>query len=134
MKNEWHSHNRRKYLLQYHLILVTKYRVKILDEKLSTAVKQFSYEICRDNNIMIRCMETDKDHIHYMLEIPATMAVSKAVNLIKGYTTWKIWAQYQGLMKKIYWHEHTLWTDGYFISTIGNVSDAKLMQYIKDQG
>ena len=61
------SKNRRKYLLQYHIIFVCKYRKKLLvSRRISDDIKQFSYEICQRHSVIIRYMETDKDHIHYM--------------------------------------------------------------------
>lgn len=75
--NNWKSKNRRKYLLQYHLILVCKYRKKLfLLPNISDDIKQFSYEICLKHDIQIKYMETDKDHIHYMIETTPNVALS----------------------------------------------------------
>ena len=82
----WKSKNRHKYLLQYHIIFVCKYRKKLLMSKqISDDIKQFSYEICQKHKVIIRYMETDKDHIHYMIETEPTMSISKIVNLVKSY-------------------------------------------------
>jgi len=90
----WKSKNRHKYLLQYHIIFVCKYRKKLLISKqISDDIKQFSYEICQRHNVIIRYMETDKDHIHYMIETEPTMSVSKIVNLMKSCTTYYIWGR-----------------------------------------
>ena len=52
-----------------HIIFVCKYRKKLLMSKqISDDIKQFSYEICQKHKVIIRYMETDKDHIHYMIE------------------------------------------------------------------
>ena len=73
----WKSKNRHKYLLQYHIIFVCKYRKKLLMSKqISDDIKQFSYEICQKHKVIIRYMETDKDHIHYMIETEPTMSIS----------------------------------------------------------
>lgn len=62
----WKSKNRHKYLLQYHIIFVCKYRKKLLVPKsMSDDIKQFSYEICKKHNIIIKYMETYKDHIQF---------------------------------------------------------------------
>ena len=87
----WKSKNRHKYLLQYHIIFVCKYRKKLLvSRQISDDIKQFSYEICQRHSVIIRYMETDKDHIHYMIETEPTMSISKIVNLMKSYTTYHI--------------------------------------------
>ena len=131
----WKSKHRHKYLLQYHMIFVCKYRKKLLVSKeISAYIKQFSYEICRKNNIIIKYMETDKDHIHYMIESEPTISINKVVNLIKSYTTYHIWKKHTEYLKNHFWKEHTFWTDGYFACSVGNVSEEMLKQYIENQG
>ena len=83
---------------------------------------------------VIRYMETDKDHIHYMIETEPTMSISKIVNLMKSYTTYHIWKRYPDYLRKHYWKEHTFWTDGYFVCSVGNVSEEMLRKYIENQG
>ena len=97
----WKSKNRHKYLLQYHIIFVCKYRKKLLvSRQISDDIKQFSYEICQRHSVIIRYMETDKDHIHYMIETEPTMSISKIVNLMKSYTTYHIWKRYPQYLRK----------------------------------
>ena len=104
----WKSKNRHKYLLQYHIIFVCKYRKKLLVPKsMSDDIKQFSYEICKKHNIIIKYMETDKDHIHYMIETEPTISISKVVNLIKSCTTYYIWKRHIDYIKNHFWKEHT---------------------------
>ena len=56
----WRSKNRHKYLLQYHIIFVCKYRKKLLvSRQISDDIKQFSYEICQRHSVIIRYMETE---------------------------------------------------------------------------
>ena len=102
--SNYKSKNRHKYLLQYHLILVCKYR-KILFTNyiLSKDIKDLSVKICSKYNIIIKYMETDKDHIHYMLEIPPVISISKVVRLIKSYTTYHIWKLHHNYLKKHFW-------------------------------
>ena len=105
-----------------------------LNNKILNDIKIVSQEICRRHNIIIKYIETDKDHIHYMIEISPTLPISKKVNLIKSYTTYHIWKKYDRYLSKHFWKEKTFWTDGCFISTIGNVSEEVLKEYIENQG
>lgn len=132
--DKWNSKNRHKYLLQYHIIFVCKYRKKLLSRNISDDIKQLSYEICNKHNVKIREMETDKDHIHYMIEAEPTISVSQIVNLMKSYTSYHIWRLHNNYLSKIFWKERTFWTDGYFACTIGNVSENTLRKYIQNQG
>ena len=109
--SKWKTKNRCKYLLQYHLILVCKYRKKLLSSnQISEDMKKLSKNILKKYNVVIKYMETDKDHIHYMLELNPEISVSKTVKLLKSYTTFHICMQ-----KVPFWKEKTFWTDGYFI-------------------
>ena len=115
------------------VIFVCKYRKKLLVSKqISDDIKQFSYEICQRHSVIIRYMETDKDHIHYMIETEPTMSISKIVNLMKSYTTYHIWKRYPQYLRKQFWKEHTFWTDGYFACSVGNVSEEMLKRYIEN--
>lgn len=98
----WKSKNRPKYLLQYPIIFVCKYRKKRLASKqISDDIKPFSYEICQKHHVIIRYKETDKDHIHYMIETEPTMSISKSVNLMKSYTRCHIWKRYSNYLRKL---------------------------------
>ena len=131
----WNTKNRHKFLLQYHIIFVCKYRKKLLLSKnISDDIKNFSNHICEKHNIVIRYMETDKDHIHYMIELETTQSISRVVSIIKSYTTYHIWKKYSQYLSRYFWKERTFWSDGYFVSTIGNVSEERLHTYIENQG
>lgn len=120
--SKWKTKNRHKYLLQYHLILVCKYR------------KNLSKTILKRYNVLIKNMEIDKDHIHYMIELNPDISVSKVVRLLKSYTTFHIWKKHYNFLNKHFWKEKTFWTDGYFVCTVGNVSEKMLKEYIENQG
>ena len=100
----------------------------------SDDIKQFSYEICQKHKAVIRYMETDQDHIHYMIETEPAMSISKIVNLMKSYTTYHIWEKYPNYLRKHFRKEHTFWTDGYFACSVGSVSEEMLRKYIENQG
>ena len=56
-----------------------------MSKQISDDIKQFSYEICQKHKVIIRYMETDKDHIHYMIETEPTMSIS-GENILFGRT------------------------------------------------
>ena len=62
------------------------------------------------------------------------MSISKIVNLMKSYTTYHIWKRYPQYLRKQFWKEHTFWTDGYFVCSVGKVSEEMLKRYIENQG
>ena len=72
-----------------------------MSKQISDDIKQFSYEICQKHKVIIRYMEADKDHIHYMIETEPTMSISKIVNLMKSYTAYHIWKRYPDYLRNI---------------------------------
>jgi putative transposase len=79
-------------------------------------------------------METDKDHIHLMIQFPPRVAISAIVNRIKSLSTYNIWRQNYYFLSKHFWKEKTFWTDGYFVCSIGEASPETIQKYIQNQG
>ena len=52
----------------------------------------------------------------------------------KQESTIAIWKQFSVLLRKNFWKENTFWSDGYFVSTIGEVSESTIRNYIEKQG
>ena len=127
------SLNHSKFILTYHIILVCKYRQKLL-LKYGDYIKQTMFDISKKYNFTIKEMETDKDHIHLMIESIPKISPLQIVRVLKQQSTKRIWNDYNLQMKKCFWHENTFWTDGYFVSTIGEVSSKTLKHYIENQG
>ena len=125
-----------KHLLLYHVIFSTKYRKCLFStiEGLSDKVKELSIEICKRYKVIIHFIEVDKDHIHYMIETIPNCNLANLVKTLKSFVTFHIWKFFESELSKHYWKERTLFADGYFISSIGNVSQKTLAEYIKNQG
>lgn len=85
------STNRSKHNLKIHLILVCKYRKKLLTNKVNDDIKNIIRNIEKTSDFEIIEMETDKDHIHLMIQYLPKIAVSAIVNRIKSVTTYHIW-------------------------------------------
>lgn len=127
------SKNHSKFILTYHIIFVCKYRKKLLI-KYGEDIKQIMYDISKRYNFEIKEMEVDKDHIHMMIESVPKISPLQIVRVLKQQSTIQMWRKYSKELKKYYWAENTLWTDGYFVSTIGEVSSKTLKHYIQNQG
>lgn len=67
-------------------------------------------------------METDKDHIHFLINYDTTDRVCDIVKLIKQQTTYYLWQKYPNFLSKCYWKHKIFWSDGYFACSIGEVS------------
>lgn len=131
--SNYKSKNHSKYCITYHIIFVCKYRKKLL-VKYGEDIKQILFDISENYDFEIKEMETDKDHIHLMIESIPKISPLQIVRVLKQQSTIQIWRMYKKELIKRFWKEHTFWTDGYFISTIGEVSSKTLKHYIQNQG
>ena len=76
MDNRYNRHNRRKYSLKVHIVLVTKYRKQLLKDYIADDVKQKIFDIANTRGYEIIAIETDKDRIHFILSYDTTDRVS----------------------------------------------------------
>ena len=133
LNNNYISKNHSKFILTYHIIFTCKYRKKLLI-KYGEDVKQIMYDISKKYDFDIKEMEVDKDHIHMMISSAPKISPLQIVRVLKQQSTIQMWKRYASELKKQYWKENTFWTDGYFCSTIGEVSSKTLKHYIQNQG
>ncbi len=117
-----------------HIILVTKYRKKLLSGNFRKSVKQALYEVCLEHHWYIIRMETDNDHVHILLQYNPADSITGIVSLLKQVSTWRLWKDCPVFLSHHYWKERTLWSDGYFAASIGQVSQRTIEHYIENQG
>jgi putative transposase len=103
-------------------------------EPISEELKQIISDISKESDFVILEMETDKDHIHFLIKSEPKVSVLAIVRKLKQESTNRIWKTQNEYLEKYYWGENTLWSDGYFASTIGNVSKEAAEYYIRSQG
>ena len=96
-------------------------------------VKQKILDLCNSNGWNIIAMETDKDHIHFLIGYDTTYRVCDIVKVIKQQTTYYLWQKYSNFLSKQYWKKKIFWSDGYFVCSIGEVSSATIQKYIESQ-
>lgn len=121
---------RSKFLLIYHVVLVTKFRRKILSK---IEILKTMKEIEAVSNFEIVEQEIDADHIHLIIKLLPRYSPSSFIRRIKMMSTNTTWEKYPEIMKKYYWKKKLLWSDGFFVCTIGNASIETIRKYIQEQ-
>ena len=76
-------------------------------------------------------MNVQTDHIHLLIQLPPKEAVSHAMQLMKGGTSIVIRKEFPEL-EEFLWGD-SLWADGYFAETVGQVTESRIKQYIQNQ-
>ena len=127
------SENHSKYLIMCHLIFVCKYRKSLL-LKFGDFIKNEFYRIESISDFKIIEMEVDINHIHILVKYKPKISILQIVRKLKQISTVNIWKSYSEELKVHFWKENTFFTDGYFCSTIGEVSSKTLKHYIQNQG
>jgi putative transposase len=121
------------YYCDYHIVLPTKYRRKVINAGIFAYMQVKLKEIQEHYpQLYIKVVNHDVDHIHLLVSIPPTMRVGSAIRLIKTNTSRMLKQKFPHLLK-VYWGTDGIWSDGYFVSTIG-IDEATITNYIQNQG
>jgi len=121
------------YFCDYHIVLVTKYRRKLFDEGIFAYFDKKLAEITEHYpTIKFKTVNHDKDHIHILVSIPPTMRVGQVVGIMKQNTS-KGLKQKFPFLKRAYWGTDAVWSEGYFVTTVG-VDETAIRKYIEEQG
>ncbi len=117
--------------ITYHIVLVPKYRYRIFyDKQVKKDYEVIINNICMEKGYKIHAMEILEDHVHLFLEFHPSISLSKAVQYLKGGSSYKLLKRHPEL-KKRYWGG-SLWSSGKFFRSVGNVTADTIAHYIKE--
>lgn len=117
------------YSCKYHVVWCPKYRRKVLVDKVAIRLKELVQSICVERNFDLIEMEVMPDHVHLLIEVDPQFGIHKAVKLIKGTTSRVLRQEFPWLRSRI----PSLWTNSYFVSTVGGAPLSVIKQYIENQ-
>ena len=126
---EYKSNNNVVYSCKYHVVWCPKYRRKVLKNGIDTRLKELIQETCVEIYADIIEMEIMPDHVHLLIEVDPQYGIHKAVKLIKGKSSRILRQEFPELRSRL----PTLWTNSYFVSTVGGAPLAIIKQYIENQ-
>ena len=136
MKNTDYKRNRHScYYLKYHLVVVIKYRHKILEyQPVKDELIQIAYNIFKQKwNCDIIQINTDQDHVHILFEAPPQVQLSKLINNFKTVSSRLLRKHHADYLSSYFWKPY-FWSDSYFIGTVSEVIEAVVNKYIQNQG
>ena len=126
---EMHGNNNVVYSCRYHVVFCPKYRRKVLtppiDERLNTILAE---QIERWGQELIE-MEVMSDHVHLLVGCDPQFGIHRLVKLLKGYSSHALRAEFPSLKRRL----PSLWTNSYFISSVGGVTLETLRRYVENQ-
>ena len=119
-----------KWKCQYHIVFIPKYRKKVLYGQLKEDVRDIIKTLCKYKGVEIISGAVCSDHVHLCVSIPPKIKVSEFMGYLKGKSTLMIYDRHPNLQSK--W-DKAFWARGYYVATVGNVTEAAIKKYIEEQ-
>ena len=121
-----------KHRLRYHIVLIPKYRKRVLKGKVVVRLKRLLREASEVNRWVIEELSIQEDHVHLMIQANPKDSVADVVQVLKGGTSRILRKEFPDL-EEFLWGD-SFWADGYFAETVGKVDADVVKKYIKQQG
>ena len=120
------------FLLNYHLILVVKYRRKVFDDIISERAKEIFSRIAPNYNISLQEWGHDEDHVHILFRAHPNTAISKFINAYKSASSRLLKKEFPSIREKL-WKEQ-FWSQSFCLLTTGGAPLEIVKEYIQTQG
>ncbi|MGI0486285.1 IS200/IS605 family transposase [Pantanalinema rosaneae CENA516] len=127
--SKFKSNNNVVYSCKYHVVWCPKYRRKVLVNGVEVRLKELLQEICAEFTSELIEMEVMPDHVHLLVEVNPQFGIAKLIRYLKGRTSRILRQEFPWLKSRL----PTLWTNSYFVSTVGGAPISVIKQYIENQ-
>ena len=129
---ELRGNNNSVFSIYFHLILVVKYRKKVIDERISERLKEI-FEYIQDNyNIALEEWNHDIDHVHVLFLSEPNSNISKFINAYKSASSRLIKKEYPSIRSRLY--KEAFWSQSFCLISTGGVNIETIKKYIESQG
>jgi putative transposase len=126
---EYKSNHNVVYSCKYHVVWCPKYRRSVLTDGVDERLREPIRETCDSMHTDLLEMEVMPDHVHLLIEVDPQYGVHKAVKRLKGYSSRVLREEFPWLKSRI----PSLWTNSYYVSTVGGAPLSGIKQYIENQ-
>lgn len=120
------------YDLNIHLVLVTKYRRKVINKAMLSRLEEIFSGTCSKWNCHLAHFDGESDHVHLLIEFPPDVAISKLVNNLKTVSSRLIRRDFSERIAQFY-AKTAFWTGAYFVASSGGVTLEQLKTYVENQ-
>lgn len=126
---EVRSNNNIVYRCAYHVVWCPKYRRPVIEGDVDTRLKQIIREVCDERESSLVELETMPDHVHLLVECDPQYGIHRLIKQIKGRSSRLLRDEFPSLKSRL----PTLWTNSYFVATVGGAPLEIVKQYIENQ-
>lgn len=117
------------YSCKYHVIWCPKYRKSVLIDGVDVRLKEIIRDVAKECNAEILELEVMPDNVHLLVEVDPQYGIHRLIKLMKGRSSRLIRTEFRWIKSRL----PTLWTNSYFVSTIGGAPLEVVKQYIEQQ-
>lgn len=126
------SNNHSVFILHYHLILVVKYRRKVINDEISRKLGIEFEKICKNYNIRLEDWNHDIDHVHILFNANPNTNISKFINAYKSASSRIIKKEFPEIKQQL-WKEN-FWSTSFCLISTGGATIEIIKKYIESQG
>ena len=123
------SNNNVVYRCAYHVVWCPKYRRPVIENAVNERLKQIIREVCAERECNLIELETMPDHVHLLVECDPQYGIHRLVKQIKGRSSRVLRQEFDSLRSRL----PTLWTNSYFVATVGGAPLGIVKQYVANQ-
>ena len=120
------------YSIQYHIVWCVKYRHKIITEQIENRLIEILSKIADDNGFQILEYNTDKNHIHLLVNCSPQHYIPDMIKALKGVSARLLMKEFGEELKRKLWGGH-LWNPSYFVATVSENTEEQIRKYIQNQ-
>ena len=126
---DYKSNNNVVYSSKYHVVWTPKYRRPVLQNNIAVRLEQVLRETCDKYQAEIIAIEIMPDHVHLLVEVDPQFGIHRLVKNLKGVSSRLLRQEFPYLKSRL----PTLWTNSYFVSTVGGAPLSVIKQYVENQ-
>lgn len=126
---EYKSNNNVVYSCKYHVIWCPKYRRKVLEGLVAERLEELIRDVASDRQSEILELEIMPDHVHLLIEVDPQFGIHRLIKQIKGTTSRLLRQEFPKIKSRL----PTLWSNSYFVSTVGGAPLSVIKKYIEQQ-
>jgi transposase len=118
--------------VNYHIVFCVNHRQKILDGEIESFLRETILDIAQDKNFTIKAMNIgENDHIDLFISAHPKHSIGQIVKWIKGISGIKLFKKFPDLRHSLWIGQ--LWSNSYYVETIGSTSEENIKRYIENQ-
>jgi putative transposase len=129
IKRAYKSNRTIYYSCKYQVVWCPKYRRKVLVNGVAERLTTIMREVCQEHQAEVLSLEIMPDHVHVVVEVDPQFGIHRLVKLMKGRSSRLLRQAFPSLKTRM----PTLWTNSYFVSTVGGAPLSVIKQYIENQ-